>query len=94
MGVRKLILRNTCAFALIPVLGACTNLIETQDTESQPMVPEEVIAIADPGQDVMSAFLRPEDNCYWYMHNGPVEITPLPLKTVNGQRICVEVSDA
>ena len=52
-------------------------------------VPEAVIAMAAPDQDVATARLVPEDGCYWYEHSGPVETTLLPLRTANGNPICV-----
>jgi len=52
-------------------------------------VPEAVIAMAAPDQDVATARLVPEDGCYWYKHSGPVETTLLPLRTANGNPICV-----
>jgi len=63
---------------------------EPDDASPTPSIPEEVIAIAGPNQDLMSAFLRPEDSCYWYMHNGPVERTPLPLRTADNRPICIQ----
>ena len=51
-------------------------------------VPEAVIAMAAPDQDVATARLVPEDGCYWYRHVGPVETTMLPLRTVDGGTIC------
>ena len=55
-----------------------------------PAVPEEVIAMAAPFQNARTARLMPEDNCYWYLHAGPVETTLLPLRTRDGRPICVE----
>ena len=49
----------------------------------------QVVAMAAPDQDVASARLLPEDNCYWYEHRGPVETTLLPLRTRNGNPICM-----
>lgn len=49
---------------------------------------EEVRALAAPGQDLTTARLRPDDNCYWYDHAGPVETTPLPLRSAEGSQIC------
>lgn len=58
-------------------------------TEGRPTpLPEAVVALADPAQDLTSARLLPEDSCYWYDHNGPVETTPLPLLTRDGRPIC------
>ena len=53
-------------------------------------IPESVAALAAPDQDLNAARLRPEDNCYWYMHSGPVEDTLLPLRTSGGNPICVK----
>lgn len=53
-------------------------------------LPEAVRAIVAPGQDLRTARLRPEDNCYWYDHAGPVETTPLPLRALRGGQICAE----
>ena len=51
-------------------------------------LPESVVSIADPNQDLRSASLQPEDGCYWYQYAGPVETTLLPLRTVEGRPIC------
>jgi len=51
-------------------------------------LPEAVVAMAATGQDLQSARLLPEDGCYWYLHNGPVEATLLPLRTPRGNPIC------
>jgi hypothetical protein len=52
-------------------------------------VPESVSSIAASYQDLTTARIRPEDGCYWYTHRGPVETTELPLRTTNGNPICV-----
>ncbi len=52
-------------------------------------LPPEVLAIVAPGQDLSTARLRPEDNCFWYVHRGPVETTMLPLRSLNGRTICL-----
>ena len=49
-----------------------------------------IAALAAPGQNVASARLLPQDNCYWYEHTGPVETTLLPLVNVDGQPICLQ----
>lgn len=51
-------------------------------------VPPEVVALAAPGQDLSSVRYMPEDGCYWYRHQGPVEATMLPLRTSSGRPIC------
>ncbi|WP_431299241.1 hypothetical protein [Tabrizicola sp. BL-A-41-H6] len=53
-----------------------------------PPLPEAVVAVAAPWQDLATARLRPEDGCYWYEHDGPVERTLLPLRTPEGKPIC------
>ncbi|MGR3491502.1 MAG: hypothetical protein ACU0DW_05535 [Shimia sp.] len=50
--------------------------------------PEEVIALAAPSQDLNRVQLRDSDLCYWYLHDGPVETTPLPLRTPSDAPIC------
>jgi len=52
-------------------------------------IPESVAALAAPDQDLNTARLRPEDNCYWYAHSGPVETTLVPLRSAGGNPICV-----
>ena len=78
-------------FILLGVaLGACSEtLSNSQGSGALPPVPEQIVALAAPNQDLSTARLRPEDNCYWYMHSGPVETTLVPLRTVQGNRICM-----
>ncbi|WP_037312443.1 hypothetical protein [Ruegeria halocynthiae] len=51
-------------------------------------LPESVVALAAPGQDLTTARLVPEDNCFWYEHSGPVETTLVPLRAASGGPIC------
>ena len=51
-------------------------------------LPDVVVAIAAPNQDLQTARLRPEDGCYWYLHAGPVETTLIPLRTAEDRPIC------
>ncbi len=51
-------------------------------------LPESVMAIAAPYQNLRAVVLQPEDGCYWYEHVGPVETTMLPLRTAEGRPIC------
>ena len=79
------------ACAGLLTLGACAAPFGTAMDGAAPngaAVPEEVVAMAAPYQDVSSARLMPEDGCYWYRHVGPVETTMLPLRTVGGRPIC------
>ncbi|SFN97979.1 hypothetical protein SAMN04487859_112102 [Roseovarius lutimaris] len=73
-------------------LGACS-VPEFSDTGSEDPgflteLPEGVLAIVAPYQDLQAVRISPEDGCYWYRHVGPVETTMLPLRTVNGNPIC------
>jgi len=76
----------------VMMLGACSTGVTREETSSVVSVPDAVVQVADPDQDLTTARLRPEDNCYWYEHNGPVETTLLPLRTPNGNQICVAQS--
>ena len=51
-------------------------------------VPEEVLALAGPGQPTDALRKNPVDGCYEYQHVGPVETTFLPLRTAKGNPIC------
>lgn len=53
-----------------------------------PPLPEQVIAVAAPWQNLATARLMEADGCYWYEHEGPVETTLLPLRTPEGRPIC------
>jgi hypothetical protein len=74
-------------FALPAILTGCTAVVATDDTDPD-IIPEQVAALAAPYQDVSTARLLPRDGCYWYLHQGPVETTLLPLRTIDGRPIC------
>ena len=71
--------------ATVAGLTACTVAPEAQMTDG---IPDAVRAIAAPGQDLSTARLLPEDNCYWYSYPGLVETTELPLRDTMGRPIC------
>ncbi len=73
-------------FGVFVALAGCDENLVYLGT---PSVPEGVAEIAAPGQDLSRAFLKETDNCYWYLHAGPVETTELPLRTNEGRPICV-----
>lgn len=52
-------------------------------------LPDSVVSLAAPGQDLTTARLNPDDNCYWYEYQGPVETTLVPLRAVGGSPICL-----
>jgi len=85
--------RSAVLLSIGLALGACSeSLSNSRGPVSLPPVPEQVAALAAPNQDIATARLRPEDNCYWYMHSGPVEDTLLPLRTAGGNPICVKTA--
>lgn len=51
-------------------------------------LPDDVLTMAAPGQDLQDVRVFPEDGCYWYRYVGPVETTYLPLRTRDGRPIC------
>ena len=55
-------------------------------------LPEPLVGLAAPYQNLNKVRLDPNDNCFWYLHNGPVEATWLPLRTSQGNPICQAVS--
>lgn len=55
-------------------------------------LPEPVRELAAPYQNLDKVRLDANDNCFWYLHNGPVEDTWLPLRTPKGNPICQAAS--
>lgn len=78
------------ALLLVPALvaGCVSTGAGTAGPADLPPLPEEVVAVAAPWQNLATARLVPEDGCYWYEHSGPVETTLLPLRTTEGRPIC------
>ena len=71
-------------------LAGCAEL-ETPGAEGAlAVVPEQVLEIAAPYQNLNAVRYGPNDNCYWYRHAGPVETTWLPLRTAVGNPICTK----
>lgn len=85
------------ATAALLALGACTAPVTTAPDQATGFVaelPEQVLALAAPYQDLRAVRLMPADGCYWYRHVGPVEDTMLPLRTVDGRPICTGSASA
>lgn len=86
--MKKLIV--LCGFAAFS-LAACE---EYQGAGSDPggpfiqKLPDGVLAIVSPSQDLKAVRIDPETGCYVYRYQGPVETTYLPLRTENGSPIC------
>lgn len=92
-----MLVRTLPTVCTVLLLGACSASIDGiggLGTSAGGHVPEVVVALAAPHQDVQSARLREEDGCYWYRYTGPVETTLLPLRTVDGRSICTEAGSA
>ena len=51
-------------------------------------VPEQVIELAAPNQNLSAVAILEEDGCFWYEHVGPVETTLLPLLSNRGRHLC------
>ncbi len=83
---------NRYKAALFLFLGACaaTGPIETS-LDSPGFIeelPEQVLAVVGPNQNLRTVRVLPDDGCYWYEWSGPVETTYLPLNTTEGRQIC------
>lgn len=68
----------------LAVLAACE-----PPSEFLGELPDQVVQLVAPNQNLQAVKLLEEDNCYWYQHDGPVETTLLPLMSVNGGHICL-----
>ena len=76
------------AFCTGTILGlsACASSVTSDGYLRE--LPEEVVELAAPNQDLTAVTLLEEDGCYWYRHQNAVEVTLLPLLTKNGRPIC------
>jgi hypothetical protein len=74
-------------------LGACTEMPDSSGQGYLNPLPESIIALAGPNQDLTAVRLVPEDGCLWYRYAGPVETTMLPLRTADGRPICTKVAE-
>lgn len=76
--------------------SACAE-IGTNSATSQGQVenvPDSVLAIAAPYQNLNDIRIDPVDGCYTWRHDGPVESTYLPLRTNEGNPICSVAAEA
>lgn len=90
-AVMKLKIATT--FLILIALGACSDLPDgATPGEFGDLKPasEAVVALAAPYQNLNLVILKPEDGCFWYLHDGPVEMTLLPLRTAKGGLICTQ----
>ncbi|MBY6084188.1 MULTISPECIES: hypothetical protein [Ruegeria] len=87
MTTRKALI-GLCALSLIAACTETTSMSGDKAPGDLAKVPEGVVEIAAPGQDLTAVRIMPEDGCYWYRYVGPVETTYLPLRTADGRPIC------
>jgi len=57
-------------------------------------IPEGVLKVVAPNQDLNDVRIDMSDGCYVYRHVGPVETVFLPLRATSGQPICTKLPDA
>lgn len=72
-------------------LTACAGIQESNGELDDGFIkelPEGVLSIAAPYQDLTAVRLDQEKRCFVYRHVGPVETTFLPLRSVDGRPIC------
>ncbi|MAM63780.1 hypothetical protein [Maritimibacter sp. UBA3975] len=77
--------------ATLPLALAACDMPQTtagapQGTISE--LPERVLEIAAPGQNLSAVRVNEVDGCYEYQYRGPVETTYLPLRASSGRPIC------
>ena len=83
-----------CASAILLFAGCAVPTTSNNKGETGfiQKLPDGVVAIAAPYQNLSTVRVLPEDGCYWYLHVGPVENTLLPLRTTDGRPICTASS--
>lgn len=83
---------GTCLAAI--TLMACEPASNINETTGHIVeLPEEVLAIVAPNQNLSAVRIMPQDGCYWSQWRGPVETTYLPLRTREGRMICTRVDE-
>ena len=78
-------------------LAACATTVGQDQSTPDGFIaelPEGVLAVAAPFQDLTAVRIDPTNGCYVYRHVGPVETTFLPLRTTEGRPICTRAPDA
>lgn len=75
--------------AINSVLTACSTPIP----DSKPLLPESVLSVVGPKQDLENTKIDPETGCVFYLHKGQVETTWIPLRSKTGGAICINYVD-
>ena len=74
--------------ALVIAAGLALTACVAATPEGQSIaVSEAVREAARPGQDLEAVRIQ-SDGCYWWLYQGPVEATYIPLETRDGRMIC------
>lgn len=85
MRIRTMAIATT----LLAAAGCSSRNVDSNLEAMNPYpIPQQVAALAAPGQDLSTATLVAEDDCYWYTREGQVERTFVPLRAANGNHIC------
>lgn len=83
--------KTIMTIALGPILLAACDMPQANTGPSDGYVdelPERVLELAAPYQDLTTVRIDDTDGCYVYRYAGPVETTFLPLRTRDGRPIC------
>lgn len=78
-----------CFIATSAVLTACSAPV----SESKPLLPDSVLSVVGPNQDLENTKIDDETGCVYYLHNGQVETTWIPLRSETGGSICINYVD-
>jgi len=79
------------------LLSACASFPGASGNSADGFIkelPEGVLSIAAPYQDLDAVQIDQSNGCFVYRHIGPVETTFLPLRSVNGRPICTRLPEA
>ncbi len=86
--------RSSLVWAAAPLfLAACATATTSPDGFIAEL-PEGVLSVAAPYQDLTAVRLDEMSGCYVYRHIGVVETTFLPLRTRDGRPICTRPAGA
>lgn len=75
------------------VVSGCSGTGTTGSDQIITTLPEGVLAIAAPNQNLNAVRISPTDGCYEYRYVGAVETTFLPLRSKDGRPICSRAPD-
>lgn len=91
----RCVAKSRFAVGAVALLGlsACSQPVTDANSGFMRELPDRLVEIAAPGQDLSAVKLDPADGCFWYRYDGPVEKTMLPLRTREGRPICTRAQD-